>query len=86
MDNGGQGRQFLRESKVIWATFGFAIVIVFLALAALFDSFRDPWVNLISVPLSIAGALIFIAVGVGGATLNIYTQVGLVTLLDRAGQ
>ncbi len=62
-------------------TFGFAIIIVFLALAALFESFRDPLVILISVPLSIAGALIFIAIGVHGATLNIYTQVGLVTLI-----
>ena len=47
------------------ATFGFAIIIVFLALAALFESFRDPLVILISVPLSIAGALIFIAIGIG---------------------
>jgi multidrug efflux pump len=81
IDNGGQGRQFLAESKGMMTTFGFAIIIVFLALAALFESFRDPLVILISVPLSIAGAMIFIAVGIGGATLNIYTQVGLVTLI-----
>src|SRR5260370_15411347 len=62
-------------------TFGFAVIVVFLALAALFESFRDPLVILISVPLSIAGALIFIAIGVGGASLNIYTEVGLVTLM-----
>jgi multidrug efflux pump len=81
VDYGGQGRQFVQESGGIMTTFGFAIIIVFLALAALFESFRDPMVILISVPLSIAGALIFIAIGVGGATLNIYTQVGLVTLM-----
>src|SRR6202158_3227619 len=63
------------------ATFAFAIIIVFLSLAALFESFRDPLVILISVPLSIAVALIFISIGVGGASLNIYTQVGLVTLM-----
>ena len=62
-------------------TFALAIIIVFLALAALFESFRDPLVILISVPMSIAGALLFIAVGVGGATINIYTEVGLVTLM-----
>jgi len=62
-------------------TFGFAIIIVFLALAALFESFRDPLVIMISVPMSIAGALLFIALGVGGASLNIYTEVGLVTLM-----
>jgi multidrug efflux pump len=81
VDYGGQGRQFVQESGGIMTTFAFAIIIVFLALAALFESFRDPLVILISVPLSIAGALIFIAIGVGGASLNIYTQVGLVTLM-----
>jgi multidrug efflux pump len=81
VDYGGQGRQFVVESGGIMATFAFAIIIVFLALAALFESFRDPLVILISVPLSIAGALIFIALGVGGASLNIYTEVGLVTLM-----
>jgi multidrug efflux pump len=81
IDYGGQARQYVQESGGIMTTFGFAIIIVFLALAALFESFRDPLVILISVPLSIAGALIFIAIGIGGATLNIYTQVGLVTLM-----
>jgi multidrug efflux pump len=81
VDYGGQMRQYLAESGGVMATFGFAIIIVFLALAALFESFRDPLVILISVPLSIAGAMIFIALGIHGATLNIYTQVGLVTLI-----
>jgi multidrug efflux pump len=81
VDYGGQGRQFVTESGGIMATFAFAIIIVFLALAALFESFRDPLVILISVPLSIAGALIFIAIGVHGASVNIYTEVGLVTLM-----
>ncbi len=81
IDYAGQARQYVQESSGIIATFGFAIIIVFLSLAALFESFRDPFVILISVPLSIAGALIFIALGVGGASLNIYTEVGLVTLM-----
>ncbi|MDP8984923.1 MAG: efflux RND transporter permease subunit, partial [Pseudomonadota bacterium] len=81
VDYGGQGRQFVAESGGIMGTYAFAVIIVFLALAALFESFRDPLVILISVPLSIAGALIFIALGVGGASLNIYTEVGLVTLM-----
>jgi multidrug efflux pump len=81
VDYAGQARQYVQESKGIMTTFGFAVIVVFLALAALFESFRDPLVILISVPLSIAGALIFIAIGVGGATLNIYTEVGLVTLM-----
>jgi multidrug efflux pump len=57
-----------------------ALILIFLALAALFESFRDPIVILLSVPMSIAGALIFINLGLGGATWNIYTEVGLVTL------
>jgi len=81
VDYGGQGRQFVVESGGIMATFAFAIIIVFLALAALFEAFAIRWSSLISVPLSIAGALIFIALGVGGASLNIYTEVGLVTLM-----
>ena len=62
-------------------TFFFALIIIFLTLAALFESFRDPFTILISVPMSICGALIFIAMGVGGASLNIYTEVGLVSLI-----
>jgi multidrug efflux pump len=81
VDYAGVSRQYLQESTGVMATFGFAIIIAFLTLAALYESFRDPLVILISVPLSILGALIFIALGVHGASLNIYTQVGLVTLI-----
>jgi multidrug efflux pump len=81
IDYGGQSRQFIQESNSFLATFAFAVIVIFLSLAALFESFRDPLIILISVPMSLAGALIFIALGVGGATLNIYTEVGLVTLM-----
>jgi multidrug efflux pump len=81
VDYGGQARQFIHESSGFLATFGFAVIVIFLSLAALFESFRDPLIILISVPMSLAGALIFIALGVGGASLNIYTEVGLVTLM-----
>ena len=81
VDYGGPLRQFVQESSGFLVTIGFALIIIFLALAALFESFRDPFIILLSVPMSIAGALFFIAFGVGGATLNIYTQVGLVTLI-----
>ena len=59
----------------------FALIIIYLSLAALFESFRDPFIILISVPMSICGALLFISFGVGGSSLNIYTEVGLVTLI-----
>ncbi|MGZ8136467.1 MAG: efflux RND transporter permease subunit [Methylococcaceae bacterium] len=81
IDYGGQSRQLVKESSGFVFTFLFALIIIFLALAAQFESFRDPLIILVSVPMSIAGALIFIALGIGGATLNIYTEVGLVTLM-----
>jgi multidrug efflux pump len=80
-DYAGASRQFMQESGGLVLTFFFAIVIIFLALAAQFESFRDPVIILVSVPMSIAGALIFINLGIGHATLNIYTEVGLVTLI-----
>ena len=81
IDYGGQSRQFVQEASGFAATFGFALIIIFLALSAQFESFRDPLIILVSVPMSIAGALIFIMLGVKGASLNIYTEVGLVTLM-----
>ncbi|QQO23458.1 efflux RND transporter permease subunit [Bradyrhizobium diazoefficiens] len=81
VDYAGLSRQYIQESSGFVVTFGFALVIIFLSLAALFESFRDPCIILVSVPMSIAGALIFISLGIGGASLNIYTEVGLVTLM-----
>ncbi|MBS0287979.1 MAG: efflux RND transporter permease subunit [Proteobacteria bacterium] len=81
MDTAGQSRQYMQESSALVVTFFFALIIIFLTLAALFESFRDPLIVLISVPMSICGAMIFISLGIGGASLNIYTEVGLVTLI-----
>ncbi len=82
IDYGGQLRQFVQESSGFLITFAFALIVIFLSLAALFESFRDPFIILISVPMSLAGALLFINLGfVIGVSLNIYTEVGLVTLM-----
>jgi multidrug efflux pump len=81
IDYGGLSRQYVQETSGFATTFGFALIIIFLALAALFESFRDPVIILVSVPMSIAGALIFVSLGFGGMSLNIYTEVGLVTLM-----
>jgi multidrug efflux pump len=81
IDYGGLSRQYVQETSGFVTTFGFALIIIFLALAALFESFRDPVIILVSVPMSIAGALIFITLGFGGMSMNIYTEVGLVTLM-----
>lgn len=81
IDYGGQSRQYDQESNVLLITFFFSLLIIFLCLSALFESFKDPLIVLISVPMSICGAMIFISLGIGGASLNIYTEVGLVTLI-----
>lgn len=72
-------RQYVQEGNRLVATFGIAMVVIFLVLAAQFDSLRDPIIILVTVPLSIFGALLPIFLGL--VTLNIYTQIGLVTLI-----
>ena len=81
LDYGGEARQYVHESGGFIFTFLFALIIIFLTLAAQFESFRDPLIILTSVPMSIAGAMIFVSLGVGDASINIYTKVGLVTLM-----
>ena len=78
-DYAGASRQYVQEGSALWVTFALALAIIFLVLAAQFESFRDPLVILITVPLSICGALIPLFLGV--SSMNIYTQVGLVTLI-----
>jgi len=79
IDYAGQSRQFKNEGQQLLVTFFFALVIIFLVLAAQFESFRDSIIVLVTVPMSICGALIFVSLGI--TSLNIYTQVGLVTLI-----
>jgi multidrug efflux pump len=79
IDYAGQSRQYIQEGNAFFFTIAFAIIIIYLVLAAQFESLRDPLVIMISVPLSICGALIPLALGF--STMNIYSQVGLVTLV-----
>jgi multidrug efflux pump len=91
IDYAGSSRQFKQEGQALLGTFVFALVIIYLVLSAQFESFRDPIIMLVTVPMSICGALLFLNIfgmtnGMGlsnfpGMTLNIYTQVGLVTLI-----
>ncbi len=75
----GESRQFVQEGSTLVYTFAFALVVIFLVLAAQYESFRDPFIILIALPTSIFGALIPLNAGLG--TINIYTQIGLVTLI-----
>ena len=79
IDYSGQSRLEVTEGNTILLAFGLAIVVIYLVLAAQFESFRDPFIILMSVPLSIFGAIVPLNLGLG--TLNIYTQVGLITLI-----
>jgi multidrug efflux pump len=79
IDYSGQSRQEKEQGNTILIAFGAAILVIYLVLAAQFESFRDPLIIMMSVPLSIFGAIVPLNLGLG--TLNIYTQVGLITLI-----
>src|SRR5579885_952766 len=79
-DYGGESRQLRVEGSKFLGTFLLSAVLIYLVLAAQFESFRDPFIILVgSVPLAISGALLFSFLGL--TTLNIYSQVGLITLV-----
>jgi multidrug efflux pump len=80
LDHAGESRQIRREGSALVVTLGFALVLIYLVLAAQFRSFRDPLIVLLgSVPLAISGALVFSFLDL--TTINIYSQVGLITLV-----
>ena len=80
VDYAGESRQIRLEGSALTATLGFALILIYLVLAAQFQSFRDPLIVLLgSVPLAISGALLFSFLDL--TTINIYSQVGLITLV-----
>jgi len=79
IDYAGQSREFKEASAGIYLTFLLALAFIYLVLAAQFESFTDPFIIMLTVPLSITGALL--ALWWSSGTLNIYSQVGLVTLI-----
>ncbi len=79
IDYAGQSREFKTSSASLALTFVLALAFIYLVLAAQFESFRDPFIIMLSVPLSMTGALL--ALLLSGGTLNVYSQIGLVTLV-----
>jgi multidrug efflux pump len=91
----GESRQFVKEGNTLAVTFAAALLLIYLVLAAQFESFRDPFIILIGLPATVFGALfvLFILgeingammnnppINLGSGTINIYTQIGLVTLI-----
>ncbi|OOH91348.1 transporter [Pasteurellaceae bacterium 15-036681] len=80
-----EARQFVQEGNAMMFTFALAVVMIYIVLAIQFESWRDPMVILVSVPLAISGALLVMNIlgiaKVPGSSLNIYSQVGLITLV-----
>lgn len=83
IDYQGESRQFIQEGNTLLLTFVFALIVIYLVLAAQFESFRDPFIILIALPTSMFGALLPLNLlgVVGAASMNIYSQIGLVTLI-----
>jgi multidrug efflux pump len=79
IDYAGQSREFKLSSSSLALTFILALAFIYLVLAAQFESFRDPFIIMLTVPLSMTGALL--ALLLSGGTLNVYSQIGLVTLV-----
>ena len=91
----GESRQFVKEGNTLAVTFAVALLLIYLVLAAQFESFRDPFIVLIGLPATVFGALLVLfilgeingammnnpPINLGSGTINIYTQIGLVTLI-----
>ncbi len=79
----GDSRQYEQEGNVLVYVFVFALIVIYLVLAAQYESFRDPFIILIALPTALFGALLPLNVGgfLGFASINIYSQIGLVTLI-----
>jgi multidrug efflux pump len=75
----GESKEFRESSSSLMFTFGLALVLIFLILAAQFESFKDPLIVMLTVPLAVAGALIFMAIF--GITMNIFSQIGIIMLI-----
>ncbi len=83
-DYRGESREFMKSSGAIFFTFGMALMIVFLVLAAQFESFLHPLVIMLTVPLAMLGALIGLTIW--GVSLNLYSQIGIVMLVGLAAK
>ncbi len=75
----GQSRQFVSENTSLLVAFTLAILMMYLTLSAQYESFRDPAIMFVSIPMSLAGAMLFFALGI--TSINIYTQIGLLALI-----
>jgi multidrug efflux pump len=80
----GESREYRQSQSALFVTFGLALVIVFLVLAAQFESFRHPAIIIMTVPLAVTGALI--GLWITGSTINVFSQIGCVMLIGLAAK
>jgi multidrug efflux pump len=84
IDYNGQSREYLRSGSAALFTFAMALLVVFLVLAAQFESFLHPLVIMLTVPLAVLGALLGLALT--GNTINLFSQIGIVMLVGLAAK
>jgi multidrug efflux pump len=84
IDYKGESREYQKSTSAIFFTFGMALLVVFLVLAAQFESFLHPLVIMLTVPLAMLGALLGLALW--GTSLNLYSQIGIVMLVGLAAK
>ena len=75
----GDSKEYRESSSSLLFAFGLAIMLIYLILAAQFESFRDPFIIMLTVPLAVFGALVFM--NSGGQTMNIFSQIGIIMLI-----
>ena len=75
----GDSKEFRESSSSLFFAFALALLLIYLILAAQFESFKDPFVIMLTVPLAVCGALIFMLIG--GQTMNIFSQIGIIMLI-----
>ncbi|MDR2844283.1 MAG: efflux RND transporter permease subunit [Candidatus Symbiothrix sp.] len=75
----GESKEFRESSSSLMFAFGLALILIFLILSAQFESFKDPFVVMLTVPLAIAGALILMSIC--GVTMNIFSEIGIIMLI-----
>ncbi len=80
LDYIGDTKRYLSENKTMLLIFGLSICFIYLVMAAQFESWRDPFIILLSVPLSLAGAVLTLGI-IDGGSLNLYSNIGLITLI-----
>jgi multidrug efflux pump len=84
IDFDGEAREYKRSGNAIYLTFGFAMIVVFLILAAQFESFRHPLIIMLTVPMAITGGLV--GLWAFGSSVNVYSQIGAIMLIGLAAK